>query len=195
MCSRPTSPSWRASSATTRATPSRPRRRTSRHRTGCSSSSATTVRQGRCGAVRLLDPATAEIKRMWLHQSIRGRGAGAALLAALEAAAVELGANRGVLDTHATLTSAPCALSPGRLGGSLAVQRQPGGHPLVRQGPHRSRSAGGVVRLLRTASRRRSTPRRLARAARRDRHGHAHPGPDAGRRSPAGGTGRGRRSR
>jgi GNAT superfamily N-acetyltransferase len=59
-----------------------------------------------CGAVRLLDPGTAEIKRMWLHQSIRGRGAGAALLAALEAAAVELGANRGVLDTHATLASA-----------------------------------------------------------------------------------------
>jgi GNAT superfamily N-acetyltransferase len=59
-----------------------------------------------CGAVRLLDPATAEIKRMWLHASIRGRGAGAALLAALEAAAVGLGARRGVLDTNAALATA-----------------------------------------------------------------------------------------
>jgi GNAT superfamily N-acetyltransferase len=59
-----------------------------------------------CGAVRLLDPATAEIKRMWLHPSMRGRGAGAALLAALEAAALELGASRGVLDTNAELVTA-----------------------------------------------------------------------------------------
>jgi GNAT superfamily N-acetyltransferase len=59
-----------------------------------------------CGAVRLLDPTTAEIKRMWLHPSMRGRGAGWALLTALESAAVELGASRGVLDTNATLTTA-----------------------------------------------------------------------------------------
>jgi GNAT superfamily N-acetyltransferase len=59
-----------------------------------------------CGAVRLLDPATAEIKRMWLHPSIRGRGAGSALLTALESAALGLGARRGVLDTNATLTNA-----------------------------------------------------------------------------------------
>lgn len=59
-----------------------------------------------CGAVRLMDSQTAEIKRMWLHPSMRGRGAGWALLAALEAEAVALGARRGVLDTNATLTSA-----------------------------------------------------------------------------------------
>jgi GNAT superfamily N-acetyltransferase len=59
-----------------------------------------------CGGVRLLDPDTAEVKRMWLHPSMRGRGAGWALLAALEAEAVALGAHRGVLDTNATLTSA-----------------------------------------------------------------------------------------
>jgi GNAT superfamily N-acetyltransferase len=59
-----------------------------------------------CGAVRLLDPSTAEIKRMWLHPSIRGRGAGRQMLAALEAAAVELGATRGVLDTNGALTTA-----------------------------------------------------------------------------------------
>jgi GNAT superfamily N-acetyltransferase len=59
-----------------------------------------------CGAVRLLDPDTAEVKRMWLHPSMRGRGAGWALLVALEAEAVRLGATRGVLDTNVTLTSA-----------------------------------------------------------------------------------------
>jgi GNAT superfamily N-acetyltransferase len=59
-----------------------------------------------CGAVRLLDPDTAEIKRMWLHPAMRGRGAGWALLVALEAEAVALGASRGVLDTNGTLSSA-----------------------------------------------------------------------------------------
>lgn len=59
-----------------------------------------------CGAVRLVDAGTAEVKRMWVSPSMRGRGAGWALLEALEAAAVELGARIGVLDTNATLTSA-----------------------------------------------------------------------------------------
>lgn len=58
------------------------------------------------GGVRLLDPQTAEIKRMYLRSSMRGRGAGWSLLNALEAKAIELGASRGVLDTNATLTSA-----------------------------------------------------------------------------------------
>jgi GNAT superfamily N-acetyltransferase len=59
-----------------------------------------------CGAVRRLDSTTAEIKRMWLHPSIRGRGAGRQLLAALEAAAVDLGAEHGRLDTNAALATA-----------------------------------------------------------------------------------------
>jgi GNAT superfamily N-acetyltransferase len=59
-----------------------------------------------CGAVRMLDPSTAEIKRMWLHPALRGRGAGHDLLRALEAEAVKLGAQRGVLDTNSTLTAA-----------------------------------------------------------------------------------------
>jgi GNAT superfamily N-acetyltransferase len=59
-----------------------------------------------CGAVRLLDPDTAEVKRMWLHPSMRGRGAGWKLLQTLENEAIRLGARRGVLDTNATLTSA-----------------------------------------------------------------------------------------
>ena len=59
-----------------------------------------------CGAVRMVDPSTAEIKRMWLHPDLRGRGAGRDLLRALEAEAVGMGAERGVLDTHATLVAA-----------------------------------------------------------------------------------------
>jgi GNAT superfamily N-acetyltransferase len=59
-----------------------------------------------CGAVRLLEPSTAEVKRMWVSPSIRGRGAGWALLEALESAAVDLGATTAVLDTNRTLTSA-----------------------------------------------------------------------------------------
>jgi GNAT superfamily N-acetyltransferase len=56
-----------------------------------------------CGGVRLLDPQTAEVKRMWLDPAARGRGMGRELLAALEQAAVELGAGRGVLDTFDVL--------------------------------------------------------------------------------------------
>ncbi|HVX68847.1 MAG TPA: GNAT family N-acetyltransferase [Mycobacteriales bacterium] len=59
-----------------------------------------------CGAVRMLDAGTAEVKRMWVSPTMRGRSAGRALLHALESAAVELGATTGVLDTNATLTSA-----------------------------------------------------------------------------------------
>lgn len=59
-----------------------------------------------CGAVRLLEPHTAEVKRMWLHPSMRGRGAGRALLNVLEAEALRLGATRGVLDTNVTLRNA-----------------------------------------------------------------------------------------
>jgi GNAT superfamily N-acetyltransferase len=59
-----------------------------------------------CAAVRLLDPETAEVKRMWLDTPIRGRGMGRRLLAAIEQAAIDLGATRAVLDTHESLTSA-----------------------------------------------------------------------------------------
>jgi GNAT superfamily N-acetyltransferase len=59
-----------------------------------------------CGGVKLIDSRTAEIKRMWLHPSTRGRGLGALLLNALEDAARSLGARDGVLDTNATLEAA-----------------------------------------------------------------------------------------
>jgi len=53
-----------------------------------------------CGGVKLLDAATAELKRIWLAPAARGRGLAAALLAELEDAARELGATHGRLDTN-----------------------------------------------------------------------------------------------
>lgn len=59
-----------------------------------------------CGAVKLLGPRTAEVKRMWLAPAARGRGIGAVLLAALEDTARGLGATEGRLDTNDLLTAA-----------------------------------------------------------------------------------------
>jgi putative acetyltransferase len=52
-----------------------------------------------CGAIRLIDADTAEVKRMFTRPGARGRGVGRALLAALEAQARTLGARRLVLET------------------------------------------------------------------------------------------------
>jgi putative acetyltransferase len=52
-----------------------------------------------CGAIRLLDPDTAEAKRMYVEPDQRGRGVGRAVLASLEAAARQLGVQRIVLET------------------------------------------------------------------------------------------------
>jgi putative acetyltransferase len=52
-----------------------------------------------CGAVRLLDETTAEVKRMYSEPPVRGTGVGRALLASLEAAARDLGVRRLVLET------------------------------------------------------------------------------------------------
>ena len=52
-----------------------------------------------CGAVRVLDPATAEVKRMYVEPDHRGAGIGRALLDQLESAAVRLGVSRLVLET------------------------------------------------------------------------------------------------
>jgi GNAT superfamily N-acetyltransferase len=59
-----------------------------------------------CGGVKLLDAHTAEIKRMWLAPTARGHGLGARLLAALEQAARDLGADQGRLDTNGQLEAA-----------------------------------------------------------------------------------------
>lgn len=59
-----------------------------------------------CGGVRTLGPAIGEIKRMWLHADVRGRGAGRRLLAALEDAARGLGHRVVRLDTSRHLHAA-----------------------------------------------------------------------------------------
>ena len=55
-----------------------------------------------CGAVRLLDSTTAEVKRMYVEPDRRGSGVGWAVLASLEAVARQLGAQRVVLETAFT---------------------------------------------------------------------------------------------
>lgn len=52
-----------------------------------------------CGAIRLIEEQTGEIKRMYVSPAERGRGIGRALLAALEAEARALGIVRLVLET------------------------------------------------------------------------------------------------
>jgi len=52
-----------------------------------------------CGALRLLDAETAELKRMYVSPAVRGRGLGRRLVAALEAEARALGVRRLVLET------------------------------------------------------------------------------------------------
>jgi len=52
-----------------------------------------------CGAVRLIEPHVAEIKRMYVPHARRGRGIAKQLLAALESHASLLGARRLVLET------------------------------------------------------------------------------------------------
>jgi GNAT superfamily N-acetyltransferase len=59
-----------------------------------------------CGAVRRLDEATAEIKRMYVDPAVRGRGLGRALVEALEREARRIGATRIVLETGTRLAPA-----------------------------------------------------------------------------------------
>ncbi|MFJ8152829.1 GNAT family N-acetyltransferase [Streptomyces sp. NPDC094468] len=56
--------------------------------------------------VRLLDPATAELTRVFVREGLRGRGGAAFLVAAAEDAARALGAGRIVLDTRGDLVEA-----------------------------------------------------------------------------------------
>ncbi|MFB7600443.1 GNAT family N-acetyltransferase [Streptomyces sp. NPDC056160] len=56
--------------------------------------------------VRLLDPATAELTRVFLHEEVRGRGGAAPLVGAAEDAARALGARRMILDTRGDLVEA-----------------------------------------------------------------------------------------
>ena len=52
-----------------------------------------------CGAVRMIEPGLAEIKRMYVDPTVRGRRVGRQIVVALEAHARQLGAKRIVLET------------------------------------------------------------------------------------------------
>lgn len=52
-----------------------------------------------CGAFRMLDATTAEIKRMYVRPAMRGTGLGRTLLESLERRARDLGAKKLVLET------------------------------------------------------------------------------------------------
>lgn len=54
-----------------------------------------------CGAIRLIDSQTAEVKKMYVAPNMRRRGVGTEILLALEQAARELGATNIVLETGA----------------------------------------------------------------------------------------------
>ncbi|MFB8771204.1 GNAT family N-acetyltransferase [Streptomyces broussonetiae] len=56
--------------------------------------------------VRLLDASTAELKRVFVYEDMRGRGGAALLVTAAEDAARALGATRMVLDTRGDLVEA-----------------------------------------------------------------------------------------
>lgn len=59
-----------------------------------------------CGALRIRDAATTELKRMYVVPGERGRGIATGLVARLERMAVERGATRMVLDTTVHMTDA-----------------------------------------------------------------------------------------
>jgi putative acetyltransferase len=52
-----------------------------------------------CGAVRLIDPGTGELKRMYVSPEVRGRGMGRRLVAALEDEARARGVRQLILET------------------------------------------------------------------------------------------------
>ncbi|MFJ6484836.1 MULTISPECIES: GNAT family N-acetyltransferase [unclassified Streptomyces] len=59
-----------------------------------------------CGGIRLIDPRTAELTRVYVDRRARGTGGGAALLKVLEAEGRALGAERVRLDTRSDLVEA-----------------------------------------------------------------------------------------
>ena len=77
-----------------------------------------------CGALRLLDAETAELKRMYVSPTVRGRGLGRRLVVSLEAEARTLGVRRLVLETGV------------RQAAALALYRATGFHPIPLYGEY-----------------------------------------------------------
>ena len=59
-----------------------------------------------CGGIRMLTPARAEVKHLWVRPAARGTGLGRQLLEELERRAAARGATDVVLDTNARLEAA-----------------------------------------------------------------------------------------
>ena len=73
-----------------------------------------------CGAVRLIDDATAELKRMYIVPEFRRQGVAGAVLRFLESEALALGASRVVLET---VTTPPDAVALYRAAGYQEIPR------------------------------------------------------------------------
>jgi putative acetyltransferase len=78
-----------------------------------------------CGALRVLDAETAELKRMFVSPAVRGMGLGRRLVAALEAEARAIGVRRLVLETGVRQATA------------LALYRSTGFDPIPLYGEYR----------------------------------------------------------
>lgn len=85
-----------------------------------------------CGAVRLLDSETAELKRMYVRPGLRGVGIGSQLVSQLEAEAKTLGARRLVLETGCRQEAA------------LSLYRRCGFEPIALYGEYRLSPATSV---------------------------------------------------
>ncbi len=77
-----------------------------------------------CGGMRLLDAETAELKRMYVSPTMRGRGLGRRLVSALEAEARALGVRQLVLETGV------------RQAAALALYRATGFYPIPLYGEY-----------------------------------------------------------
>jgi putative acetyltransferase len=77
-----------------------------------------------CGAVRRINSETAEFKRMYVAPTVRGKGLGKRLVAALEVEARNLGVRRLVLETGV------------RQAAALALYRGTGFHPVPLYGEY-----------------------------------------------------------